>query len=401
MKSEGGEPVRLTARLEVSRISTEELLGLGKGSVIGLDTLAGESVDLLVNEQLVAQGAVVAVGDGHGVRIGNIVATEDRRAAASAFLDRHRGHLRALFDILNVPWHDDVAQLAATTARHWLGPEHGRIPADYTPAQRTRALALVDAMGLLSETLPVAGATFDETEIVAGTWKANDGRLHLVRRLRRERDCVLGPIKVWCGQRLREARDGTVDDIVDRLVARDPKLLEHPWVRAELARDPVDPDPWGRPFATEYEIVIANAMAVFGGELTFAATCPATGPATVAGVPRRTVLWQRFGTPDGMDLFVLNAAARHRPQGPARPTTASCAEEWLRHLPPAIGAQVLVVAGNPHTERTVGDVARVVRTARRGDLTIHSAGTPALEQPRRLELCLGEIHRLLHNHVGE
>ncbi|MCA6095546.1 tetratricopeptide repeat protein [Streptomyces sp. SCA3-4] len=94
---------------------------------------------------------------------------------------------------------------------------------------------------------------------------------------------------------------------------------------------------------------------------------------------------------------MLNAAARHRPQGPPRHTTASCAEEWLAHLPPAKGASVLVVSGNPHTERTLGDIARVARTAGRDDLSLHPAGNGAPEPPWRLELCLGEVARLLYN----
>ncbi|AJT62224.1 hypothetical protein T261_0534 [Streptomyces lydicus] len=98
------------------------------------------------------------------------------------------------------------------------------------------------------------------------------------------------------------------------------------------------------------------------------------GPATVAGVPRRTVLWQRLHTADGLALTALNAAARHRPQGPPRHTTASCAEEWLTHLPPAAGAHILIVSGNPHTARTFSDITRAARATGRDDLALHWPG---------------------------
>ncbi|WKU48709.1 hypothetical protein Q3V23_34150 [Streptomyces sp. VNUA116] len=288
-------------------------------------------------------------------------------------------------------------------ARYWMAPEHGRTVIPCTPAQRGRALSLVGGMGLLEAVRPEAGAVFGETVLVAGLWTANEGRLRLVRRLREEHGCRLGPVTLWCGQRLREERDGSLEDILGRLAAADPRLPHHPWVRAELARDPQDGNRWERPFATEYELAIAAALTVFGPDLALTARHPATGPATVAGVPRRTVLWQQLVTADGPELTVLNAAARHRPQGPPRHTTAGCAEEWLAHLPPAAGARVLVVSGNPHTERTLGDIARVTRAAGRDDLSLHPAGNGAPERPWRLELCLGEVARLLHNdavHTG-
>ncbi|MEU3873165.1 MULTISPECIES: hypothetical protein [Streptomyces] len=258
-------------------------------------------------------------------------------------------------------------------------------------------------MGLLEAVGPEAGAVFGETVLVAGLWTANERRLRLVRRLREEHGCRLGPVTLWCGQRLREERDGSLEDILGRLAAADPQLLRHPWVRAELARDPQDGNRWERPFATEYELAIAAALIVFGPALVSTARHPATGPATVAGIPPRTVLWERLSTAEGLELTVLNAAARHRPQGPPRHTTASCAEEWLAHLPPATGTHVLVVTGNPHTERTLGDITRVARAAGRGDLSLHPAGNGAPERPWRLELCLGEVARLLYNdavHTG-
>ncbi|GHG63248.1 hypothetical protein [Streptomyces griseocarneus] len=93
-------------------------------------------------------------------------------------------------------------------------------------------------MALLEAAWPPAGMAFDETRIVAGLWTANERRLRLLRQLRDEHGCRTGPVTLWGGQRLRNARDGGIDDILGRLAGTDPRLLHHPWARSELTRDP-------------------------------------------------------------------------------------------------------------------------------------------------------------------
>ena len=69
----------LDVALEVSvelgrkRMSIREILDLGSGSIVELDKIAGEPVDLLVNGKLVARGEVVVIEDNFGVRITEIV----------------------------------------------------------------------------------------------------------------------------------------------------------------------------------------------------------------------------------------------------------------------------------------------------------------------------------------
>ncbi len=67
-------PLQLTAQLGACRISVAELLKLGNGSVVELDRAAGAPVDLLVNDELVARGEIVAVNANFGVRITELVA---------------------------------------------------------------------------------------------------------------------------------------------------------------------------------------------------------------------------------------------------------------------------------------------------------------------------------------
>jgi flagellar motor switch protein FliN/FliY len=59
-------------------MSIKEILELGPGSVIELDRLAGEAVDLLVNGKLIAKGEVVVIDENFGFRVTDIVSSEQR-----------------------------------------------------------------------------------------------------------------------------------------------------------------------------------------------------------------------------------------------------------------------------------------------------------------------------------
>lgn len=71
-----GVELEVTVRLGRTTRSIRELLSLGAGSVLELDNLAGETVDILVNGRLLARGEVVVVGENYGVRIVELVRLE-------------------------------------------------------------------------------------------------------------------------------------------------------------------------------------------------------------------------------------------------------------------------------------------------------------------------------------
>lgn len=72
-KTLGDIPVEVTVELGRTQMSLREVLELQEGSVIELDRLAGEPLDLKVGGQLIAQGEVVAVDDYYGLRITNVI----------------------------------------------------------------------------------------------------------------------------------------------------------------------------------------------------------------------------------------------------------------------------------------------------------------------------------------
>jgi flagellar motor switch protein FliN/FliY len=71
-------PVQLTVELGRTRIPIKNILHLAQGSVVELDAVAGEPMDVLVNGYLIAQGEVVVVNDKFGVRLTDIVTPSER-----------------------------------------------------------------------------------------------------------------------------------------------------------------------------------------------------------------------------------------------------------------------------------------------------------------------------------
>ncbi|XOT97419.1 flagellar motor switch protein FliN, partial [Alcaligenes pakistanensis] len=71
-------PVQLSVELGRTRLTIKNILQLGQGSVVELDGLAGEPLDIYVNGYLIAQGEVVVVDDKYGIRVTDIVTPSDR-----------------------------------------------------------------------------------------------------------------------------------------------------------------------------------------------------------------------------------------------------------------------------------------------------------------------------------
>lgn len=90
LKDEGGKsaprdmdflldiPVEITAQLGTTKMLIKELLQLGQGSVIELEKLAGEPVEILANKRLVARGEVVVVNEKFGVRLTDVMSLSER-----------------------------------------------------------------------------------------------------------------------------------------------------------------------------------------------------------------------------------------------------------------------------------------------------------------------------------
>ncbi|HDJ27822.1 MAG TPA: flagellar motor switch protein FliN, partial [Proteobacteria bacterium] len=71
-------PLQLSVELGRTRMIINDLLQLGQGSVVELEKLAGEPLDILVNNKLVARGEVVVVNEKFGIRLTDIISPIER-----------------------------------------------------------------------------------------------------------------------------------------------------------------------------------------------------------------------------------------------------------------------------------------------------------------------------------
>lgn len=71
-------PLRVAVELGRTKMVVNDLLNLGQGSVIELSKLAGEPMEVLVNDKLVARGEAVVVNEKFGVRLTDIISPSER-----------------------------------------------------------------------------------------------------------------------------------------------------------------------------------------------------------------------------------------------------------------------------------------------------------------------------------
>lgn len=74
--------LQVSVELGRTRLSVRQVLDLQKGSVVELDRMAGDAVDVFVNDHLIAQGEVVVVDDKFGVRISQLISPNREGGAA-------------------------------------------------------------------------------------------------------------------------------------------------------------------------------------------------------------------------------------------------------------------------------------------------------------------------------
>jgi flagellar motor switch protein FliN/FliY len=71
-------PLEITIELGRTKMLINELLKLGQGSVIELEKIAGETMDIFANQRLIAKGEVVVINDKYGIRLTEIISPMER-----------------------------------------------------------------------------------------------------------------------------------------------------------------------------------------------------------------------------------------------------------------------------------------------------------------------------------
>jgi flagellar motor switch protein FliN len=80
-------PLDLTVELGRTKLLIKDVLDLGAGSIVELEKMAGEPVDLLANGLLIARGEVVVIDDNFGVRITEVITSAERKALSEDMAD--------------------------------------------------------------------------------------------------------------------------------------------------------------------------------------------------------------------------------------------------------------------------------------------------------------------------
>ena len=145
-------PVQLTVELGRTKIPIRNLLQLAQGSVVELDRLAGEPMDVLVNGCLIAQGEVVVVNDKFGIRLTDVIAPDERLRRLQSMSRRAQAHGACRTAFCHVLL--GAAALAQAAERHRAaGGRLSRLRAEPAAgavraagrARRDRAVRLADA----------------------------------------------------------------------------------------------------------------------------------------------------------------------------------------------------------------------------------------------------------------
>lgn len=311
-----------------------------------------------------------------------------------SFFDAYTDDLYALFVALDREheWRDNPKGMLPYTQAKWVGVEHGASTEKdrFDHDQEAAALELMPQLDLAQEIRPEAG-NYEQIILAGGMTRVLRERTEFMKCMLANDGIVSADeVVFWTGQRLRDARDDARIDLIDmgRLADLDA------WVSGELAK-PTEHG-WQSQFATENEISRLVYVEAFGPAEPHSVTVPNRARITpIEGVPARDVTSYTFKSDSYPDVTIMNCAAVQRSAGQPRPTTESCAVEWLEDHAPGPDAQVLLIAGNPHMLRTLRMVRGTLVEGGRADLSLSVCG-PAADTEASVQLYLGEIGRLIY-----
>lgn len=329
------------------------------------------------------------------------------------FFEPYKNDIHDLFVALGREneWSEDPADMLSYLRRGWIGSEHGNATTkdQFSEEEVAAAMPILERMNLTTELLPEPDETFDQTIVVAGTTTANYRRFQLTKQAR-EQGATLGE-EIWLvGQRPREARDGKDEALLQpegQYAGFD--YSDNPWAahaKKMIEASGPDGDPWK---FTETETARVALLKVIDGTLTphridlnlvKADGKPHGNHTPVEGAPAQEMTDYYYTTEDGHEIIIMDAPAVERKNGDTvidpRHTTTSATREWLERHPPAHGAKVLYVTGNPHSLRTTQDTYKMLVDMGREDIELVVAGTtPAANSP--IQTYLGEVARLIDN----
>ncbi|HSX05916.1 MAG TPA: hypothetical protein VLF69_05580 [Candidatus Saccharimonadales bacterium] len=340
------------------------------------------------------------------------VANTERFIETGDFYAPNHTALRDMFTAMGRAdrWSDDPTDPAFLQylRQGLIGVEHGdRAKKDkFTPEEFAAALPYFRQFGLVDEKLPPDGAVFDHAFVAGGTTTALYRRIGTEETAVREHGVQIGEVNIAVGQRPREERDGTDEELLStggRLAGFD--ITADSWVQKSQKDGRWGEDnQWGLTETEQARIALGKRVAGalqprrINLQLTDLQNPHDTLQPVFPGVPSRLVTSYEYTTPDGRAFKIMNAPAVERRQGDARPDTKSTAAEWLATCDVRPGARVLFVTSNPHADRMTRDFLLTLQQLGRGDIQVTVAATSASETAT-MQLYLGEIARMIDKDV--
>jgi hypothetical protein len=315
-----------------------------------------------------------------------------------SYLDRYRGDIRALFEVLGENWPGDDSVLISYMEGRWLGAEHGPGASKrvFDEETKDKAWPLLRRLDLVDRADPPK-AGYDQVVVMGAAGIGLYRRLELVR----QSGVTAGRLAVLAGLRPHSglARDGALDELLavgGRFAAvpgwAPPSLLAH---QAGLLG--------GIDQLTAAQVVTPSetdlARLLLGKhwpDLQLAGVTVDTAPDGVTNeLGRRGIMLETYLSSGPIPvLCILNGAPVRRDGDgttrPARPTSRSTIREWTE-LGLDGARSILVVVNQPHLSRVRLDVLDELAKAGHAELDVDVAGAHALQASADLNLLLGEI----------
>lgn len=314
----------------------------------------------------------------------------DEPVQIGSFYERNRLYLTEVFAALKKPQEAlDNLEDAVSVTQEWIGGDHTRpnYEINVNPGVSDKLRELYARMGLLDEKQLPPGH-YEQIILLGAKQAGNNRRLNMIARMLGG-GLVTTDRMVWFGgERVKELDE---EDITGRNLSElNQRDITDTWTNRVL----------NHPGNIKWETdLIRLAGAVQLGPLALKqmhlrVLSPTRETKSFIRVPGADPISHYELEWEGVPVTLLHSQAVSRPNGQARHTSESCAEDWLDIVPPSEGARVGFVTGNPHIERASRSVHAKLLKAGHADVDFIGAGSAA-NPLQKHQIFLGEIARNL------
>lgn len=320
-----------------------------------------------------------------------VVEVAPQTAQYPTFYERNRESLAEVFGVLGKPL-DALDNLEDTVlvTQEWTGGDHTRpnYEIDLTEEESKKLRGLYGALGLLDERQLPPGH-YEQIILLGAKQVGNNRRLDMIGRMLTSGQVTTDRMVWFGGERHKEP------DEADMTARNFAELGQRSGTDVWTGRILKQPERvrW------ETDLIRLAGAAQLGPlalkQLHLRVLDAAAEPKKFVRIPDADPISHYELEWNGTPVTLLHSQAVNRPNGEARHTSESCADDWLEIVPPAQGARVGFVTGNPHIERATRSVHAKLHKAGRDDVNFIGSGSAANPYQKH-QIFLGEIARNLY-----